>query len=177
MLRVWLGHVLREGDRMGWTSFTAVVRMLMPPWSGRRTAVKLDEDFSPLPHHENLCNSLLRNESDETIALDEAYLREFFFSQLQPSIDRQPLSAEAAKVMKLATIVGAKVPVAKAIEPVNKHEYKFYVDGLIELPSVERKSLSQRGGIFSLASPTTVSDDTVTTPRANPQIDRPEKSH
>jgi len=162
---------------MRWTSVVAVVRMLMLPWSGKSTEVTLDEESSPLPHQENLCNSLLRNESDEPIALDEAYIRAFFLSQQQPSIDRQPLSAKEAKEMKLATIVGARVPVAKPIEPVNKHDYKCYVDGLIELPSVERKSLSQRGGVLSPASPTTVSDDTVTTLQTHPQIDRPEKSY
>jgi hypothetical protein len=44
-----------------------------------------------------------------------------------------------------------------------KSDYKFYVDGLIELPNLERKALSQRGGVLSPASPTTVPDDTVTT--------------
>ena len=162
---------------MRWTSLVAVVRMLMLPWSGKGAEVTLDEESSPLPHQESLCNSLLRNESDETIALDEAHYLANFCSQRQPVIDHEPLSTEEFVDEALGEIVALDIPADRSAEPLKKSDYKFYVDGLIELPNVEGKALSQRGGVLSPASPTTVSDDTVTTLQTHPHIDRPEKSY
>lgn len=147
---------------MRWTSLAAVVRMLMPPWSGKSAQVVLDQEPSSLPHQENLRYRVLRNESDETMSEAEA-LRAHFFSQQHHSIECETLSAKAALDEKLRKIFEARIPANKPAEPLKKSDYKFYVDGLIELPNVERKALSQRGGVLSPASPTTVPDDTVTT--------------
>jgi hypothetical protein len=70
---------------MRWTSLAAVVRMLMPPWSGKSAQVVLDQEPSSLPHQENLRYRVLRNESDETRSEAEALRAHFFRSNIIPS--------------------------------------------------------------------------------------------
>jgi hypothetical protein len=122
---------------MGWASLATVVRMLMPPWSGRSAKVTLDEELSSLPHDEEY--SVLLTESDETIELDRKFLASFLSLRLH-SIDCQPLTAEVA-------------------EPYLEHECDLYVDGLITLSEEAAKLLSQQGGILWPGSLTAISDE------------------
>jgi hypothetical protein len=142
---------------MGWASWTAVFRMLMPRGGDKATGVEEDEDLSDPSG--DVEYPVFLNESDETIALDEAFLA----------------SVRLPKHGRTWALDGLTALSREAAQTLAQHEGELWLTSLTTLSDEAAKSLAQHKGSLFLTGLTSLSDEAAQALRANPEILLPEK--